>query len=157
MARRKRSEKRRQALKEGLRSGLELEVAQFLDENNIPYDYEVETFELWIPESKSSRLYCGDCGSRELIRQRWYTPDFFLSDNCILEVKGRMTPKDRQIILAMRECHPQIDFRVVIGFDNKLSKRSTTRYSGWLEQNQIPFALAKELTVEWLESPTPSA
>lgn len=139
------SRKRREAVKAGYRSGFEHRIAQQLEEEGVDFGYEEESFEVLIPASRSYRCSCGE----QPYRVAWYTPDFFLPSGIIIECKGRFDPADRKKILSFKECHPDVDLRMVFEFDNKLTRRSKTRYSEWCRKNGIEYAI-KEVPKEWL-------
>lgn len=114
-----------------------------LDEAGMSFEYERESF-LWedvIPNAK-----CEDCGGKAVC-VRSYTPDFFLNNGVIIEAKGRFTVKDRKISLAMKK--QGIHVVMLFQFDNKLSRKSKTRYSEWCTQHGIDYAI-RELKEEWL-------
>jgi hypothetical protein len=97
----------------------------------VAFEYERESFP-WVEVSPNG--YCPTCGDRSVV-DRSYTPDFFLPNDVIIESKGRFTPKDRKIAIAMRDAGR--DVRLLFQFDNRLSRSSKTRYSGWCIKNNI--------------------
>lgn len=132
-----------------MRSNFERRIAQQLDELGVPYEYEAHTFDYYL---KVYQATCDECGSKEVFKRHWYTPDFYLPDqNITLEVKGRMQSKDRKIALAMKEYHPLVDLRFIFGANNKLSKKSQTRYTDWCEEHGLLYAM-KEVPEEWIRS-----
>lgn len=140
-----RTRKRKLAEKRGLRSGFELEVAQMLDLRGVKYEYEREKFP-WKEELPNG--YCPACGERA-VADRSYTPDFFLENGVIIEAKGRFTPKDRKIAVAMKKAG--IDVKLIFQFNNKLSRASKTRYSDWCEKRGIDFAI-RTIPEEWINN-----
>lgn len=138
------SQARKAALRAGLRSAFELSVAGQLDAAKVKYDYESESFE-WLDEVSNAK--CLDCGKPGYVTRK-YTPDFFLENGVIIEAKGRFTVKDRKIALAMKE--QGRDIRLVFQFDNKLSRKSTTRYTEWCDKHDIECAV-KEIPEEWIK------
>lgn len=148
MARRKRvsnskTPSRRAAKSKGFASAFEYEVAQQIKDAGGEYEYERESYE-WM--EKIPRAVCGDCGGAAYAR-RSYTPDFFLPNGRIIEVKGRFTVKDRKIAVAMKEAGVVICY--LFGFDNKLNRTSKTRYTDWCAQQGLECAV-KEIPKEWL-------
>lgn len=137
-----------------LRSGYEFKIVQNLKKDGIEFKYEPTTFGLMIPEV--GRL-CSKCSSNDVWKKTKYTPDFRLYDEAdgqesYVEAKGRLTAKERKIILAFRDqiCVKQgIGYAVLIQRDNKLSKTSKTRYSDWLKKNGIPFAIGERIPPKW--------
>lgn len=104
----------RAARKHGYRSGLELKVAQELDEQGVAYLYEKVKIE-W-----------------EDLAYRTYTPDFVLNNGIIIETKGQFTAADRRKHLAIKKQHPKLDIRFV--FENsrrKLRKGAKSTYAEW--------------------------
>ncbi len=54
-----------------------------------------------------------------------------------LEAKGKFDYEERRKALAVIKDNPGIDLRFVFMRDNKLNKRSSTRYSDWCKQHNI--------------------
>lgn len=132
-----------------MRSQFERRIAKELYEKGVKYSYENIQLEYEEPVRKS-RAKCGECGSKDLRRVGWYTPDFEL-DNCIIiETKGRFTAADRRKMLAVRDAHPQLRIVLLFMRDNKIHKRSKTKYSDWCMQNDFEFAIGHPLK-EWLD------
>jgi len=140
---------RRKALPSGRRSKFEDTIAKELDDAGVKYTYETYKFEYQEPLRKNLAT-CGACGSSDLLRTGWYTPDFFLSSGLIIETKGRFTAADRRKHLAVREAHP--DERIVMLFmaDNKINKNRKTHYSDWCMEHNIEYAIKHPLK-EWLD------
>lgn len=137
--------KRRLAAKaRGFRSGDEMDVADWLIAQGAKFDYESQQF-TW--EEAIANARCPDCGTQATAR-RTYTPDFFLQNGRIIEVKGRFTVKDRKIALAMRD--QGVDISYLFMKNNTLSPKSTTRYTEWCEKHGLECAL-KEIPEEWLQ------
>ena len=134
--------------KSPFRSIFEERVGQWLDEHGVKYEYESVQLEYEEP-LRRNKARCGDCGSTDLRRVGWYTPDFILDGGVIIEAKGRFTAADRRKMKAVIEAHP--DERIVMLFmrDNKIHKNSKTHYSDWCMENNIDFAI-KEPKQEWL-------
>ncbi len=120
-----------------------MEIAELLRHKEVSYEYERESFP-WVECVPNA--YCPSCGQPGVAR-RSYTPDFFLENGVIVEAKGRFTPKDRKIALAMKEMHGDL-YKMVFQFNNKLSRKSKTRYSEWCTKNEIEFAI-REIPDEW--------
>jgi len=132
-----------------LRSKFEKRVARYLDELGVNYEYESIELEYEEPLRKN-RAFCNDCGSQELRRIGWYTPDFVLANGTIIEAKGRFTAADRRKMLAVIEGHPDLRICMVFMRNNKLSKRSNTTYADWCEANNIEYTI-DSINMEWLE------
>lgn len=109
----------------------------------VSYDYELESYpwEEVIPNAR-----CPEC-DLPAVATRSYTPDFFLSNGVIIEAKGRFTPHDRKIALAMRD--GGVVIKLLFQYNNKLSRKSKTRYSDWCTKNDLDFAV-RTLPEAWL-------
>lgn len=139
------------AKKSELRSKFERRIAEQLEEKGVDYEYEKYSYEYDAPIAQR-RARCLVCGSTELVREAWYTPDFFLPSGRIIEAKGRFTAADRRKIIAVREFHDELADNLVMLFmrDNKIHKKSDTTYSMWCEANDVPYAIG-EVPDEWLK------
>ena len=113
-----------------MRSKYERKVAAYLKSIKVKFKYEAESWE-YEDKLRKNRISCADCGSSDIVQLRTYTPDFFLSNGTVIESKGRFTANDRRIAL----CFPEV--KLLFMTDNKLSKRSTTRYTDWCAQKGI--------------------
>lgn len=117
-----RSNKRRNAIKAGFRSGFEHEFADGLD---VPYQYETEKLPYPVTLTKH------------------YLPDFILvkkdGTKMYLELKGRFTASDRVKMKRIRKCYPMLDIRMIFQMGtNRITKVSKTTYMDWCRQNNIP-------------------
>lgn len=133
----KMSKTRQRALKAGYRSGLEEKTAEYLDDLGIKYTYEKTKVKYRVEEDRA------------------YTPDFvILSNNVIIETKGRFTSADRKKHLLIQKQHPDLDIRFVFtNSNNKLNKGSKTSYAMWCDKHGFKYA-DKYIPKEWLnESP----
>jgi hypothetical protein len=130
---RTKSKKRTTALKEGYRSGFELEVANSLNESKSKFEYETTVIEYTVPERKSK-----------------YTVDFTLDNGILIETKGRWTTEDRKKHLLIKKQHPELDIRIVFQSANtKIRKGSKTTYGDWCDKHGILWA-NKEIPAGWL-------
>lgn len=132
-----------------MRSKFEKQIAKYLKARNVPFKYEEYSYEYQEPLRKN-RAQCGDCGSTNLLRTGWYTPDFFLDNGYIIETKGRFTAADRRKMLAVKEKHPKEKIVMLFMRDNLIHKRSKTHYSDWCMQNGFEYAVGEPLE-EWLK------
>ena len=125
------------------KSGLEHAVADAIrtvfDEEPV---YELHSFRWY---EKLPRGYCTDCGLKNVIADRTYTPDFWLPNGTIIEVKGRFTEKDRKIAAAMKELYPEQRMVYLFQYDNKLTTKSQTRYKQWCDKLGVASALKADL------------
>lgn len=130
-----------------LRSGLERTIKDQLDKSGIGYEYEPEKIDY---RTRVVSGICGKCGHFIVYQKRRYTPDFVLANGIRLEVKGRLTSKDRSKLLAVLEQNPKLDLRLVFGANNKLTKNKPKRYANWASENNILFCI-KEVPQSWLK------
>ena len=69
-----------------------------------------------------------------------YTPDFFMTDGPIIEVKGYLDSTARRTIKHAAQQNPELAERLEVWFGRAcqpLSKRSATTYGGWCDKNGI--------------------
>jgi hypothetical protein len=129
MARRFHKYGKRQA--DGFRSGFEGQVAKQLTANGNQWSYESQSFDLLIPRS--------------------YTPDFFLDNGVVLEVKGYFDAEDRRLIKLFREQHPDVDLRMVLQKpQQKLTKTGRMTYATWCERYSVPWCEGSLIPKSWL-------
>jgi hypothetical protein len=132
------TELRKNAIKNGWRSGLEESVAAYLSGKGITFQYEENKLTYAVPQ-----------------RQATYTPDFYVTTKSgkviVVETKGRFVTADRQKMLLVKDQHPHLDIRMVFSNPNtKISKKSQTTYADWCEKHG--FLYAKQLVPEsWLD------
>lgn len=89
------------------RSNFERTVAEDLDVRNIEYEFEPYTIPYIIPA-----------------KDRTYLPDFILPNGIVIECKGWFNVADRQKMLYVRECNPDLDIRFVLMSPNStISKK----------------------------------
>lgn len=80
-----------------------------------------------------------------------YTPDFLVApnggedstDRFILETKGYFRPKDRRLLKAVKEQHPDQDLRIIFQQDKKLDKYAKSKYSDWAERAGFNYAVGR--------------
>jgi|TARA_R100001530_G_scaffold100490_1_gene69849 hypothetical protein len=116
----------------GYRSNFELDIANQLVKNKVPFSYEKINF--------------------NYVRHSTYTPDFYLKDqDFYIEVKGLFTAQDRGKHLLIKKQHPDLDLRFLfMKASNKLYKGSKTTYSGWCERYDIKWCQSF-IPKEWIE------
>lgn len=130
------------------RSRFEERIADDLKERSIKFGYETTRIRYG---SKINGGRCKDCNGNHVIRQRVYTPDFeFGTYGFFVEAKGYFKGTDRTKLLAVRESNPDLDLRILFLTDNKISKKSETRYSEWCEKHGFQYAF-KRIPDEWFE------
>ncbi len=115
------------------RSGFEQRVASSLSRGGVPFAYEAERISFIEPAKK-----------------RKYTPDFFLDNGVILEVKGRLTTADRKKHEWIREQYPEIDLRFVFQRPHsKIYKGSKTSYADWADKHDILWCKGPTIPKAW--------
>ena len=117
------------------RSGFEVEIAEILGSQNIPFQYEDVIFEYYV--------------------LRNYTPDFRLTkkdgSDMLIEGKGYFTSADRTKMKLVREHHPDIDLRIWFQQDNWLTKKKKQRYSDWARKNGFKYHVGTKFPKKWKE------
>lgn len=132
-----------------MRSKFEKSIAKILRSKGVKYEYEAYQFPYTEPLRKN-RSKCEDCGSSNLVRMGWYTPDFYLPNSeLFIETKGRFTAADRRKMLSVIRDNPDDKFVMLFMRDNKIHKRSNTTYTEWCGANNIECAVG-EPKEEWL-------
>jgi hypothetical protein len=140
---------RRNKLPSGRRSKFEDRIAKDLKNAGIKFTYETWSYEYEEPLRKNLAR-CASCGSTDLLRTGWYTPDFFLENGTIIETKGRFTAADRRKMVAVREAHPDLDIKMLFMRDNKIHKNSKTYYTDWCMANGYDYSVG-EVQQAWLK------
>lgn len=124
---------RRRHNKRRYRSGLEDQIAAYLESNQKELRYEQLKIE-W-----------------EDLRYRVYTPDFQLDNGIIIETKGKFDSEDRRKHVEVKKQHPELDIRFV--FSNakaKLYKGAKSRYCDWCDKNGFKWA-HRVIPEDWLK------
>lgn len=126
------SERRRHAIKNGYRSGLEDDIAKDLNDRGVEFEYEKLKVQ-W-----------------QLIENKTYTPDFKLPNGIIIESKGRFVQADRKKHLIIQDQHPFLDIRFVFSNSrSKLYKGAKSTYGDWCNKHGFLYA-DKRIPDEWL-------
>ena len=126
------SERRRHAIKNGYRSGLEEDISNDLKDRGVGFEYEKLKIKWTLLESKT------------------YTPDFVLPNGIIIESKGRFVAADRKKHLKIKEQHPKLDIRFVFtNSRSKLHKGAKSNYGDWCVKNGFLYS-DKRIPDEWL-------
>jgi len=115
------------------RSDYELQVAKYLADQGVKYEYEKQKI------SYQPKL-------------KMYTPDFYLPEQDIyVEAKGFFSPADRQKMLLVINQNMFLDIRMLfLRASNKLNRSSKTTYGSWCDKHGILWA-DKQIPQEWLE------
>jgi hypothetical protein len=126
------SERRRHAIKNGYRSGLEDDIAKDLKDRGVEFEYEKLKVQ-W-----------------QLLENKTYTPDFKLPNGIIIESKGRFVQADRKKHLIIQDQHPFLDIRFVFSNSrSKLYKGAKSTYGDWCNKHGFLYA-DKRIPEEWL-------
>lgn len=127
------SERRRHAIKNGYRSGLEDDIAKDLKDRGVEFEYEKLKVQ-W-----------------QLLENKTYTPDFKLPNGIIIESKGRFVQADRKKHLMIQDQHPFLDIRFVFSNSrSKLYKGAKSTYGDWCNKHGFLYA-DKRIPDEWLK------
>jgi len=127
------SERRRHALRNGYRSGLEDDISVDLKKRGVSFEYETLKIKWTLLENKT------------------YTPDFILPNGIIIESKGRFVAADRKKRLKVKEQHPDLDIRFVFSNSRaKLNKGAKSTYGDWCDKYGFTYA-DKRIPDEWLK------
>ena len=126
------SERRRHAIKNGYRSGLEDDIAKDLKDRGVNFEYEKLKVQ-W-----------------QLLENKTYTPDFKLPNGIVIESKGRFVQADRKKHLIIQDQHPFLDIRFVFSNSrSKLYKGAKSTYGDWCNKHGFLYA-DKRIPDEWL-------
>ena len=119
-------------IKEGYRSGIELDVAQHLEKLGVHYTYE-KTKIKWVD-----------------LKHRTYTPDFVLENGIIIETKGRFIANDRRKHVEIKKQYPDLDIRFVFSNSRaKLYKGAKSSYGDWCKKHGFKYA-DKLIPKDWI-------
>lgn len=127
------SEKRKRAIRNGYRSGLEEDISLDLTKRGVNFEY----------EKLKVRWH--------LVEYKTYTPDFKLPNGIIVESKGRFTASDRKKHLKIKEQHPFLDIRFVFSNSKaKINKGAKSSLADWCDKHGFIYA-DKRIPDEWTE------
>jgi hypothetical protein len=117
------------------RSGLERRVAAQLEKEGVTFEYETLKVHFEIPARKAR-----------------YTPDFPCAGDIVLETKGYFrTAADRQRLILVKECNPDLDLRLVFQDANKpIYKGSPTSYAKWATDHGFKWADKGIVPAAWI-------
>lgn len=78
-----------------------------------------------------------------------YTPDFFLSNGILIEVKGYFEAEDRSKLIQIKKQHPCLDIRIILQNPRQyLSSAKSATLGDWCDKNGFPYAV-KRIPDEW--------
>jgi hypothetical protein len=120
---------------DGFRSQFEANIAKYLSDNSIPWEYESCKLMYKIPEKLHT-----------------YNPDWVIN-GVLYESKGRFTKRDRDKMLHVRTSNPNVLVRMVF-MDAKvpIAKGSKTTYGDWCNKHNIEWCTFGDAKwKEWLE------
>lgn len=121
---------RRKAVKEGYRSGIEMDMSQFLSKHGVVHEYEPKDKKLNYVKPATNHKYL---------------PDIVVA-GIYFELKGRFTVADRKKMELVISQHPDLDIRVVLQNPKvKLSKASKTTYAEWCEKKKINWCTLEDM------------
>ncbi len=130
------------------KSKFEERIAGELKKRRVEFDYEKVHLEYSKPVYNGM---CQDCKGEHVISQRFYTPDFYLPKQKIfIETKGKFTPENRTKMIHVKECHPELEIKMLFMRDNWITKAKKKRYSDWCEYYGFDYAVG-EIPKEWLK------
>lgn len=127
------------------RSEYERVQAKRLVEEGINFEYESTQIDFY---EETNQGVCADCGSKNVIKNRKYTPDFHLTDtNIFVETKGKFDASSRT---KMRNVINQSehDVRMVFMRNNYLTRKHKMTYGRWCDLNDIKWAVG-DIPLEW--------
>ena len=124
------------------RSKLEEKFAAFLTGKKIPFKYEDGKITYYVKVRGGA---CNDCGSKEVLKKRYYVPDFRVGA-IVLETKGRLTSAERTKFIALQSVHPNMV--LIFQRDNPIRKGSVTKYSDWAKEQGIQYHVGVDLPKE---------
>lgn len=110
----------------GYRSKLEALVAATLRRKKRKFTYESESFVYTLTKT--------------------YTPDFFLEDDILLEVKGVLMQRDREKMIAVRRDHPSLKIVFVFSAPHKKVPGLKSTHAEWAEKNGYGWTTPDKLT-----------
>ncbi len=130
------------------RSKFESNVAEMIRACGVKPLYEVTDIVVPLPIRMGN---CPKCGNKDVVRGSHYRPDFTIrvegKPPIFVEAKGILTYRDKCLAEYMSKHH---NWKIVFMADNKLNKRSPTRYSDWCRKNGVQFAV-NNVPKEWFQ------
>ena len=95
------------------RSKFESRIAANLTKKNVPFTYETKSYGYTLTKT--------------------YTPDIFLGNGTVIELKGQLREKDKLCLRAIKAQHPSLDLRIC--FQNAAvrltKKKNSMTYGEW--------------------------
>jgi hypothetical protein len=101
-----------------VRSKLEIQIAELLNENEVTWAYEVTTIPYVVPASNHK-----------------YTVDFTVQNGILIEGKGYLSDyAERNKYVLLKQQHPDLDLRFVFANPNKLCGGTKMPHWKWAEK-----------------------
>lgn len=135
------------------KSGYERKVAAWLTQRRIKFEY--EKHKLFF-EKNVANARCKECSSREVIQDKFYTPDWYLpAYDLIIESKGRLTSFDRTKMERVKKAYPELNLRILFMRNERYGERKT-RYVEWAERVGYICAVSNDGSIpsEWVSKRT---
>jgi len=129
------------------RSKLEERVCRDLNERRIKYSYEPYQIKY---TSEVKPAHCANCGHKVVLKERNYTPDVVLANGIVIEIKGKFTGEMRSKMLAIRNCNPHLDIRMLFQSDNWMTRKKAMRYSDWCERHGFIYHVGDKVPSSWV-------
>lgn len=134
------------------RSGYEVAVIQDLVRRKIKYEYEADSLAI---QQGVIGGECTQCGARAgyIVKHGVYTVDLRLDNGRYVELKGRLTSKDRTRLKGLYNAwggkFPR-PLSVLLMNDNWTTKKHTQRYSDWCRKQGFDVAVGKSIPEAWV-------
>lgn len=122
----------------------------------LPGKPDSDTLEYW--SAGTGRLSCRACGSADVGQLRRYTADLVLgtrvlptgsgdevhtpdsAGRCYIDIKGFVRSNKRSLLRAFHKARPEIDLRLILERDYKISK--TSSFAQWCNRTlRVPYVL----------------
>lgn len=128
---------KQEGFKHGFRSGLEVSLGKQIEQRGQPVLFETFKFPYIVPE-----------------KRHFYTPDFLLPNNILVEGKGIFDSTDRAKHLFIKVQYPELDIRFVFSRSKSaIGPGSKTTLAMWCEKYGYKFH-DKVIPEEWFDEPT---
>lgn len=133
------------------RSGYEVAVCKDLAARRVKYEYEPDSLAIQLPVVGGE---CTECGARGpyIAKNAVYTVDLWLANGRYVELKGKLTSKDRTRLKALYKAwagkFPR-PLSLLFQKDNFTTKKHKERYSGWARKIGFEVAVGTSIPVEW--------
>jgi len=135
--------------KDGFRSGLEREVAAKMAALDLEWEYEAWECD-YVRRVPRGICVNPTCKATSVFSQHRYTPDFsIVGKSYVIEVKGRLTSRDRTKLKAVQATG--VEVRLIFRIDNKLYPRASTRYSDWCKREGFKYTFLNKLMKGWFK------